>query len=100
MNDFKDTIFPTWINNAEKRLKAVGGEYFTGNELSYGDLAVFNALDFFSNAKLIEGNGFGAIHDDLIKTMAGCTSLTKLHRNVKNHQKVGEYLKRRPSYPF
>jgi len=100
LNEFKDQLFPTWLNNAERRLKSVGGEYFTGNELSYGDLAIFNVLDLLSNAKLMEGNGFGMIHDELIKTMSTCTSLTKLHKRVKNHPRISAYIKNRPSYPF
>jgi len=36
---------PIWSNNFEARLKANGGEFFIGTNLSYADLCVFHWLD-------------------------------------------------------
>ncbi len=38
---------PAFLATMEKLLKANGGKYFVGSEVTYADLAVFNILDIF-----------------------------------------------------
>ncbi len=71
-------------------------------QMTMADLCMFFALDFFSSAKMMssEDGGFSDAHEDLLKTMAGCTALTNLHRRVRARPRVAAYLRRRPDYPF
>ncbi|CAM9587551.1 unnamed protein product [Sphacelaria rigidula] len=38
--EMTENFLPRWLGNLEKMLKSAGGEYFAGNKLSIGDIAV------------------------------------------------------------
>ncbi len=69
-------------------------------QLSIADLAMFSALDFFASTRIMN-EGFGDVHDDLLKSLAACNLLTSHHRRIKAIPKIAHYIKTRPQeYPF
>jgi len=42
--EFLTKFVPNWLSGAEKMLKARGGKYYSGNQLSFGDLAAAHVL--------------------------------------------------------
>lgn len=89
-----------FLKMADKLLQKQGGEYFTGNKMSYGDLAVYVGLQFLNNTEELQSAGMGGIQKDILAKMQGFPQLLSLIPRVENYGKVAEYLKNRPEYPF
>ncbi len=68
--------------------------------MSYGDLAMFMAVDVFSNAKEMSEGGFGDLHPDLVAKIKSHKLIQDLVKTVQGNANVSAYLKARPDFPF
>ncbi|TRY72229.1 hypothetical protein TCAL_14896 [Tigriopus californicus] len=100
IKDFKEKHVVSFLQVANKLLERQGGEYFTGHGMSYGDLAVYLGLQLLNNNQMLESEGMGGIHKDILDKMQEFPHLLSLIPRVENYGKVAEYLKNRPKYPY
>ncbi|TRY76684.1 hypothetical protein TCAL_10356 [Tigriopus californicus] len=80
---------PTFLKYAEDFLMDMGGTHFTGNKLSYGDIAMFNFLNM-----LLEDSGPFAVLQNKVDRATILNSyphLSDLFHSVKDHPKIREY---------
>lgn len=89
-------FLPNWLACAEKMLKKRGGEWFSSNRLTYGDLAMHHAL-FWLTWK--EERGFEGVTgcDERFKMLANYPLLKAHYERVSNIPAIKAYIASRPT---
>lgn len=84
---FSCETLPGWLTMLERLLTRRGGKFFSGGELTWADLAVFNVID----------NMNGRVADFNIQDYPNLDSLTAMVRDLPN---IKKWLYERPVTPF
>eukprot|EP00095_Tigriopus_kingsejongensis_P008607 maker-scaffold460_size165339-snap-gene-0.28 protein:Tk08607 transcript:maker-scaffold460_size165339-snap-gene-0.28-mRNA-1 annotation:"glutathione s-transferase" len=98
--EFTATFFPQFLPATEEFLNKKGGKHFTGNKLSYADLAVFLLVDMLHTQEQLTSGGVAPWQKDILAMLESYPSTVGVYGMVKAKPKVAAYLKARPQYPF
>jgi len=89
-------FLPTWLAAAEKMLKTRGGEWFSSNRLSYGDLAMHHALTWLSWKEEKAFDGVTGC-DERFTMLDKYPLLKANYERVSNIPEIKKYVANRPT---